>query len=128
MVRLRWIHYVLLMVCAVLALGTIYDRSICGLVRKGAWNRAAECIVSNPDCHRQSGLCTNQEGQVVQYNSWREVEEDYETCLPAPHSVFRCEVLDTQSPCKRTLYYLGYSCDGAVVCEDSVKVNNCRTL
>lgn len=130
MVRLRPIHYVLLMLCAVLSLGAILDRHICALILTGAWNRAQEYVVSEPGCRVVSGLCENSEGQIVQYGSRAEFELDYHTCRQSD-TVFRCEVLDTRSPCRIFVYFSGDRpgnyCTG-VVCAYGVMVNDCRTL
>ncbi|GIW95717.1 MAG: hypothetical protein KatS3mg110_3758 [Pirellulaceae bacterium] len=126
MPRVCLVNVVLLVVCAVLALGTVYDKSFCGLILAWGPNRAAECT-SDGFCWVVNGLCTNSSNETVQYGAYMDVELDYHTCRPAPQTVYKCKVLSTVSPCLIRYFFMESACSGTIVCAYARVVNDCET-
>ncbi|GIW95721.1 MAG: hypothetical protein KatS3mg110_3762 [Pirellulaceae bacterium] len=127
MVRLRSVDVVLLVLCALLGVATVYNQSFCALILSWGPNRAIECT-SDRTCYTFNGLCENSSGQMVQFASFGDFELDYHVCRSAPQTCYKCRVLDTRSACLVRYFFLEPFCSGRVVCTSVLQqVNDCET-
>lgn len=125
MYRLRTIDYALLIVCALLSMGTIYDNAVCRLIDEEDPARAMECTGTQCESYPMPQTCLNEKGERVQYQSRRWVPLKYYTCVGMNHS--QCEVLEDRIPCVKEEFYIDNICSGTVVCFSyGAMMNKCR--